>query len=86
MVEVLVFTIILSYPIYWKKLNRLQPKNKHLIIGCTVMPKYIESVGKMSVSNCEGCSLSYNPEFVAQGDIVKGLAEPNMYYVVRTRK
>jgi len=64
-----------------EKMNNLQPKNKDLIIGCTVMPKYIESVGKMLISNCEGCSLSYNPEFVAQGDIVRGFENPDIILV-----
>ena len=27
------------------KINTLKPKNKHFIIGCTVMPKYIDTIG-----------------------------------------
>ena len=61
-----------------EKINKLQPKNKHLIIGCTVMPKYIESVGKMIISNCEECSLSYNPNFVTRGDIIRGFKNPDI--------
>ena len=30
-----------------EKINRLQPKNKTIIIGCTVMPNYINQVGKL---------------------------------------
>lgn len=54
------------------KINKLKPKNKDLIIGCTVMPKYIDEVGVHLLSDCENCYLSYNPEFVAQGNVVEG--------------
>lgn len=54
------------------KINKLKPKNKDFIIGCTVMPKYIDEVGVHLLSDCENCYLSYNPEFVAQGNVVEG--------------
>jgi UDPglucose 6-dehydrogenase len=53
-------------------INKLSPKNKDIIIGCTVMPKYINEIGNYLISDCENCYLSYNPEFVAQGDVVNG--------------
>lgn len=67
-------------------INRHQPKNKDIIIGCTVMPKYIDEVGKHLISDCEDCSLSYNPEFVAQGDIVKGFEYPDIILVGTNNK
>ena len=42
---------------------------KHLIIGCTVMPGYCNSiVSKMKKHNY---TVSYNPQFIAQGSIIK---------------
>jgi nucleotide sugar dehydrogenase len=61
-----------------EKINKMKPQDKHFIIGCTVMPKYIEEIGKTLIHDCKGCTLSYNPEFVAQGDIVKGFENPDI--------
>ena len=44
-------------------------ENKHLIIGCTVMPKYTKDVGLLPIKDCENTTLSYNPEFIAHCDI-----------------
>lgn len=60
------------------KINRLKPQNKDIIVGCTVMPKYIDEVGSNLLSDCVNCTLSYNPEFVAQGDIIKGFQYPDI--------
>ena len=54
-----------------QKINENKVENKHIIIGCTVMPKYIDEVGTFLISDCKNTSLSYNPEFIAQGDIIK---------------
>ena len=62
-------------------INKLAPKNKHLVIGCTVMPKYCDEVALHLLENCENCSLSYNPEFIAQGDIVRGFENPDIILV-----
>lgn len=62
-------------------INKLSPKNKDIIIGCTVMPKYIDEIGNSLIDKCENCFLSYNPEFVAQGDIVQGFENPDMILV-----
>jgi nucleotide sugar dehydrogenase len=63
------------------KINSFHVKNKHIIIGCTVMPKYIDTFGKLLLSHCENTTLSYNPEFVAQGDIVKGFLNPDIILI-----
>lgn len=60
------------------KINRLKPRNKHFIIGCTVMPKYIDIIGTLLIEDCKNCSLSYNPEFIAQGEIIKGFLNPDI--------
>lgn len=64
-----------------EKINRLRPENKHFIVGCTVMPKYIEDVATTIISDCYQCTVSYNPEFVAQGDIVRGFENPDIILV-----
>jgi nucleotide sugar dehydrogenase len=64
-----------------EKINKMKPQNKHFIIGCTVMPHYIDQVGTVLISECQNCSLNYNPEFIAQGDIVRGFEKPDMILV-----
>lgn len=64
-----------------EKINNRKPTNKHFIIGCTVMPNYVQDIGKELINNCKESTLSYNPEFVAQGDIVKGFLNPDIILV-----
>ena len=61
-----------------ERINRIKPENKTLIIGCTTMPKYIEEIGKNLIQDCHNTTLCYNPEFVAQGDIVRGFENPDI--------
>ena len=63
------------------KINSFKSQNKDIVIGCTVMPKYIDTIGKLLLEDCENCFLSYNPEFVAQGDIIKGFSKPDIILV-----
>lgn len=60
---------------------RLRPKNKHIVVCCTVMPGYIANIGSFLMEGCDGCTLSYNPEFIAQGEIMKGLTEPDVVLI-----
>jgi nucleotide sugar dehydrogenase len=62
-------------------LNNRKVENKHIIIGCTVIPGYISKVGRYLVSDCKGSTLSYNPEFIAQGDIINGQLKPDMVLI-----
>ena len=59
----------------------LRPRNKHIIICCTVLPGYISNIGSFLIEECAGCTLSYNPEFIAQGEIMQGLAEPDLVLI-----
>ena len=61
-----------------EKINREKPVNKTIIIGCTVMPNYINQIGKQLLQDCPNNNLCYNPEFVAQGDIVNGFEKPDI--------
>ena len=70
---------ILSNVLY--EINKFEVKNKHFIICCTVMPKYTEKIGTMLIKDCHNCTLSYNPEFIAQGDIINGLRNPDIILV-----
>jgi len=62
-------------------INKEKVKNKHIIIGCTVIPGYIDQIGKYLIKDCENTSLSYNPEFIAQGDIINGLLKPDFILI-----
>lgn len=54
-------------------------KNKTLIIGCTVMPGYCQSIQKtLSVM---GIQVIYNPEFIAQGSIIDGLKKADLVLI-----
>ena len=64
-----------------QKINEKKVENKHIIIGCTLMPKYIDEVGTFLISDCKNTTLSYNPEFIAQGDIIKGFLYPDMILI-----
>jgi len=64
-----------------QKINEKKVKNKHIIIGCTLMPKYIDEVGSFLISDCKNTTLSYNPEFIAQGEIIKGFLNPDMILI-----
>lgn len=60
------------------KINKLGPKNKDIIIGCTIMPGYIDQIAKTLLPDC---FISYNPEFVAQGEIVHGFENSDIILV-----
>ena len=55
-----------------EKINTYKVENKQLLICCTVMPKYIDNIGTELIKDCKNTYLSYNPEFVAQGNIING--------------
>ena len=68
------------------KINSYKVKNKSIIVGCTCMPKYIDEVGKLLVEDCENTTISYNPEFIAQGEIIKGFLNPDIILIGTTDK
>lgn len=63
------------------QINRARVSNKHIVICCTVLPGYIANIGRHLIRDCENCSLSYNPEFIAQGAIVHGFLNPDMVLI-----
>lgn len=67
-------------------LNKADPsyESKLLVISCTTMPTYTDSIQeKLSAYNYNVC---YNPEFIAQGDILKGLKNPDMVLIGHTNE
>jgi len=60
------------------KISNIKLKQKNIIIGCTVMPGYIDQIAKTLLPDHH---LSYNPEFVAQGDIIHGFEHPDLILV-----
>ena len=57
----------------------VQKRKKHLVICCTTMPKYCESIRKpLEALNF---SVSYNPEFIAQGTILRDQDRPDIILI-----
>lgn len=54
------------------RLNELQIRDTHVVICATVMPGYVNGTGNFLLRDCHNVSLSYNPAFVAQGNIMEG--------------
>jgi len=62
-------------------INAQKLKDKHVIIGCTIMPGYIHNIAKHLLRDCENVTISYNPEFIQQGDIIRGFLNPDMVLI-----
>jgi UDPglucose 6-dehydrogenase len=54
---------------------------KHVIIGCTVFPGYIKNTARELIKDCPHLTLSYNPSFIAQGNIIQGFQYPNVVLI-----
>jgi UDPglucose 6-dehydrogenase len=63
------------------EINRRKVASKHVVIVCTVFPGYIANIGRYLLQDCPGTTLSYNPEFIAQGDIVNGFFKCDMVLI-----
>lgn len=62
-------------------LNSHKIMDKHIIIGCTVLPGYIDGRARSFLPDCYNVSLSYNPEFVKQGSIMDDLKNADMILI-----
>lgn len=65
----------------FKQINELKISNKHLVINSTVFPGYVQNTARALLPDCTNVTVSYNPPFVAQGEIVKGLVTPDMVLI-----
>ena len=63
------------------EINKRKIKNKHVVICCTVFPGYIKNIASHLLSDCKNTTISYNPEFIAQGNIIKGFENPDMILI-----
>ena len=54
-------------------------EQKHLIVCCTVMPGYCDSIKEKL--NKLNYTVSYNPEFIAQGTILRDQSRPDMILI-----
>jgi nucleotide sugar dehydrogenase len=61
-----------------------QTEQKHFIVSCTVMPGYCESI-RETLNNLN-YTVSYNPEFIAQGTILRDQANPDMVLIGEANK
>jgi UDPglucose 6-dehydrogenase len=52
---------------------------KHLVICCTTMPGYSDTVAEKMADF--GYTVSYNPEFIAQGTVLRDQASPDMVLI-----
>lgn len=62
-------------------INKRKVVDKHIVIGCTVLPGYIKNTGRFLLRDCKNCTLNYNPEFIAQGAIIHGFENPDMVLI-----
>lgn len=62
-------------------INEYKVENKHVVIGCTIIPGYINNVGRHLIKDCKNTTLSYNPEFIAQGSIIHDTENPDMILI-----
>ena len=54
-------------------------QTKHIIIGCTTMPGYCDTV--QDRLQPYGYTVSYNPEFIAQGSVMRDLVNPDILLI-----
>lgn len=63
------------------EINKRKVVNKHIVICSTIFPGYIRDVGSFLLSDCENTTLSYNPEFIAQGTIISNFENPDVVLI-----
>jgi UDPglucose 6-dehydrogenase len=57
------------------EIKKLNPVNKDIIVCCTVMPGYLNT------QTIKNCTINYNPEFIAQGSIIKDFENPDFVLI-----
>ena len=66
-----------------RQINSSSASGVHVVIGSTILPGYIAETGLHLMRDAlnRDCTLSYSPEFIAQGDIVKGTYFPDIVLI-----
>jgi UDPglucose 6-dehydrogenase len=62
-------------------INAQKVANKHIVIHSTLSPGYIQNTARVLLADCTNITLSYNPPFIAQGEIIKGLVTPDLVLI-----
>ena len=68
------------------RINDLRVAGKHIVINSTVMPGYINGTATFLLRDCKGCSVSYNPAFVAQGEVMRGYRTGGFFHMVPVKQ
>ena len=69
-----------------QKINEKKVENKHIIIGCTLMPKYIDEVGLFLLSDCKNTTLSYNLNLLLKEKLLPHYLNPDMVLITHSQK
>ena len=64
-----------------EKMNSFRLTGKHIVICSTVFPGYIRDVARHLLTDCVDVTINYNPEFIAQGNIIHGLTNPDIILI-----
>jgi len=60
------------------QINTLRVRDAHVVICCTVMPGYCDTIAPALLADCMNVTVSYSPEFIAQGAIIEGTLRPDV--------
>jgi UDPglucose 6-dehydrogenase len=63
------------------EINKRKVQNKHIVVASTVFPGYIKKTAQQLIKDCVNTTLNYNPLFIAQGEIIKGLQNPDLVLI-----
>lgn len=63
------------------KINSHSVSNKHIVIASTIFPGYTRNIAKPLIRDCTNTTISYNPAFIAQGDIIHGFLNPDIILI-----
>jgi UDPglucose 6-dehydrogenase len=72
-----VFEVVSDF--YTASSQNIQLHNKKFIVGCTTNPGDVEQI--QTRLNMFNIQVAYNPEFIAQGEIVKGLEQSDIVLI-----
>lgn len=64
-----------------KEINNFKVSNKSIVISSTVFPGYIQQTAEELLSDCTNTTISYNPEFISQGNIIDGMQNPDIVLI-----
>lgn len=63
------------------EINKRKVFFKDIVISSTVMPGYIQQTALQLIHDCKHTTLSYNPMFIAQGDIMRCIHYPDFILI-----